>query len=75
MKTRLLISRRGYTRLCALMLVYPLTSFAAVEDDPHHDIEEIIVTATPLERTVEQLAQPTSVRWRTPTALPMAPPP
>lgn len=29
--------------------------------DSHHAIEEIIVTATPLSRTVEQLAQPTSV--------------
>lgn len=38
----------------------PLVAVADVED-PHHDIEEIIVTATPLERTVEQLAQPTAV--------------
>ena len=30
-------------------------------DDEHHILEEIIVAATPLERTVEQLAQPTSV--------------
>lgn len=29
--------------------------------DSHHPIEEITVTATPLARTVEQLAQPTSV--------------
>jgi len=29
--------------------------------DPHHEIDEITVTATPLARTVEQLAQPTSV--------------
>ena len=30
-------------------------------DDQHHELEEIIVTATPLARTVEQLAQPTGV--------------
>ena len=30
-------------------------------EDEHHELEEITVFATPLERTVEQLAQPTSV--------------
>lgn len=30
-------------------------------DDQHHDIEEIVVEATALPRTVEQLSQPTSV--------------
>ena len=29
--------------------------------DEHHNIEEIVVAATPLRRTVEQLAQPTAV--------------
>jgi len=29
--------------------------------DEHHQLEEIVVTATPLRRTVEMLAQPTSV--------------
>ncbi len=41
-----------------------LSSTAAAQDagdDEHHVIDEIIVSATPLERTVEQLAQPTSV--------------
>ena len=41
----------------------PLQS-AAQDDalaDEHHDIEEIIVEATALPRTVEQLAQPTTV--------------
>jgi iron complex outermembrane receptor protein len=33
----------------------------ASSQDSHHAIEEIVVTATPLSRTVEQLAQPTSV--------------
>jgi len=31
------------------------------DDDEHHDIEEIIVEATALPRTVEQLAQPTAI--------------
>jgi len=30
-------------------------------DDEHHDIEEIIVKSKPLERTVEQLAQPVTI--------------
>ncbi|MFQ5608827.1 MAG: TonB-dependent receptor [Woeseiaceae bacterium] len=34
---------------------------AAEREDEHHLLDEIIVSATPLERTVEQLAQPTSV--------------
>ncbi len=36
-------------------------AMADEQDDEHHDIDEIVVTAVPLERTVEQLAQPTSV--------------
>lgn len=30
-------------------------------DDEHHDLEEITVTATPLRRAIEQLAQPTDI--------------
>ena len=30
-------------------------------EDEHHLLDEIIVNATPLQRTVEQLAQPTAV--------------
>lgn len=33
----------------------------AQEEDEHHTLDEIIVSATPLARTVEELAQPTSV--------------
>ena len=33
------------------------------EDDAHHEIDQIIVTATPLSRTVEELAQPTTVLY------------
>jgi len=31
------------------------------DEDAHHEIDQIIVTATPLSRTVENLAQPTTV--------------
>lgn len=34
---------------------------AEQEQDEHHTLDEIIVSATPLSRTVEELAQPTSV--------------
>ena len=36
-------------------------SLAQDDADAHHDIDEVIVTASPLKRTVEQLAQPTAV--------------
>ena len=42
------------------MLISPL-AYAQEDDDAHHEIDNIIVTATPLSRTVEQLAQPTTV--------------
>ena len=42
-----------------------IATAAAAQEDPiedrHHQIDEITVTATPLSRTVEQLAQPTTV--------------
>ncbi len=43
------------------LLAGRLAAAQASGDDEHHTIDEIIVSATPLERTVEQLAQPTSV--------------
>ncbi len=49
----------------ALQLTTNNTLFAADtpddDTDLHHDIEEVTVTASPLRRTVEELAQPTSV--------------
>ena len=42
----------------------PLSQGLAADDpaqDEHHILDEVIVSATPLERTVEQLAQPTSI--------------
>ncbi|HSD69931.1 MAG TPA: TonB-dependent receptor, partial [Woeseiaceae bacterium] len=53
--------RRHCLPALALGAILPVAALAASEEDPHHDIEEIVVTATPLERTVEQLAQPTAV--------------
>ena len=47
--------------LSAASLLFVANSALAQEDDEHHVLDEIIVSATPLERTVEQLAQPTSV--------------
>lgn len=48
----------------ALLFVAATTAAVAQEEtrsDSHHAVDEIIVTATPLSRTVEQLAQPTAV--------------
>ena len=39
------------------------STFAQENDDAHHQIDEIVVTAAPLSRTVEQLAHlPASLR-------------
>lgn len=47
--------------IAAGFLFVPHAMAQNADDDEHHVIDEIIVSATPLERTVEQLAQPTSV--------------
>lgn len=50
--------------LCVAAITMTSATAAAQQtetQDSHHPIEEITVTATPLARTVEQLAQPTSV--------------
>ena len=46
--------------IAASLLALPAAADDAAED-PHHDIDEIIVESKPLPRTVEQLAQPASV--------------
>ncbi len=51
-------SIRGGT-IAVLFASLPLA--AAETDDEHHVLDEIVVSATPLERTVEQLAQPVSI--------------
>ena len=53
-----------HTRLKVVLLISCLTGSAFADEtrpDQHHILDEIIVAATPLERTVEELAQPTSV--------------
>jgi iron complex outermembrane receptor protein len=53
------------TRFLSTGLLAGLCLSAAIataqEKDEHHTLDEIIVSATPLARTVEELAQPTSV--------------
>ncbi len=47
---------------CFAAVLAPASVLAQEEDnDAHHEIDQIIVTATPLSRTVEELAQPTTV--------------
>lgn len=57
--------KKHQTRFWAFMAtsIAGLTSVQAQEnhEDDHHLLDEIIVNATPLQRTVEQLAQPTAV--------------
>ncbi|MGI9224334.1 MAG: TonB-dependent receptor [Woeseiaceae bacterium] len=42
-------------------LAAPVIVSAQDDEDGHHEMDQIVVTATPLSRTVEQLAQPMSV--------------
>ena len=44
-----------------ILIATPFVASAQNGDDTHHQIEQIIVTASPLSRTVEEIAQPTSV--------------
>ena len=55
--------RQATTASICIVGIFTLSS-AAADDEPfdeHHDIEEIVVEASALPRTVEQLAQPVSV--------------
>jgi iron complex outermembrane receptor protein len=52
---------KGVLALAGAPLLISAPGFAQDDEDSHHEIDNIIVTATPLSRTVEQLAQPTSV--------------
>ncbi len=47
--------------LLPLLLSTPAVFAQTAEDDEHHQLDEIIVSATPLRRTVESLAQPAAV--------------
>ena len=45
----------------AALAVVSAPAYAQSDEDVHHEIDNIIVTATPLARTVEELAQPTGI--------------
>ena len=47
--------------LSTTAVIAPPDALAQDDEDTHHTIDQIIVTATPLARAVEDLAQPTSV--------------
>ena len=57
--------------MASAIVIYVAPSLASAQDDDdaHHEIDQIIVTATPLSRTVEDLAQPASVLYGTELAL------
>jgi iron complex outermembrane receptor protein len=52
---------RFATAVTVAITSVPGITSAQEDDDSHHLIDQIVVTAQPLSRTVEQLAQPTSV--------------
>ena len=54
------IQKSQAATVVALLAVNPV-AFAQEDSETHHQIDEVVVTATPLKRTVEQLAQPTSI--------------
>ena len=43
------------------IIVVSANVHAQDDDDAHHEIDQVIVTAVPLSRTVEELAQPTTI--------------
>jgi iron complex outermembrane receptor protein len=51
--------------MAAAVTIYVASTAASAEDreDGHHEIDQIVVTATPLSRQVEDLAQPTSILY------------
>jgi iron complex outermembrane receptor protein len=55
----------NYFAMASAIVLYVTPPHALADDneDAHHQIDQIIVTATPLARAVEDLAQPTSVLY------------
>ena len=45
----------------AAVAMAPVCGYAQGDDEAQHTIDQIVVTATPLSRTVEELAQPTAI--------------
>ena len=56
-------NQRIATAVALAVATLPANALAQEGEDAHHEIDEVIVTATPLSRTVEKLAQPTSVLY------------
>lgn len=61
MKIECFIRRPVLATFAVALPIGATTAQEAPDQDEHHDIEEIIVEATALPRTVQQLAQPTAV--------------
>lgn len=55
-----MMSRRFFIAMAGL-LALPVPAARAQAPDTHHNVEEVVVSAVPIERTVEELAQPTDV--------------
>ena len=55
------ITNSAVVALSTAALVASNDGFAQDEEEAHHSVDQIIVTAKPLARTVEELAQPVSV--------------
>lgn len=55
------ITIRAVVAMSTAAIVSSTGAYAQDDEDTHHAIDQIVVTATPLSRTVEELAQPTSV--------------
>ena len=54
---------KGALALAGVPFLISVPAFAQDDDDGDHGIDQIVVTAKPLSRTVEQLAQPVSVLY------------
>lgn len=54
-------SNRIASAFAVSIIVVSANVYAQDDDDAHHEIDQIIVTAAPLSRTVEELAQPTTI--------------
>lgn len=59
----MMIKHRVATAAAVAVSMVPASVLAQDAEDAHHEIDEVVVSATPLSRTVENLAQPTSVLY------------
>ncbi|MCH9693765.1 MAG: TonB-dependent receptor [Gammaproteobacteria bacterium] len=54
-------TNRKSMAMAVLVIATPPVASAQDDEDAHHEMDQIVVTAAPLGRTVEQLAQPTTI--------------